>query len=915
MADTVETAVYRLRVEGQDQIDRMTKSIEGLAVAEEDATKATRTTSDELQKRMARYDPLIRAQQAYSKELQNIARYQETGVGTQQQINALFEGATARYQAAKKAIEGLDEAHKGLNAQGQAAFHSIRSVVEQVALGIPITQALTGQINHLSFAASGEGGLTGAFKQAGSMIGGMIESAKNFLTPGNLTIGVIVGMGAAIVTAAAKFASAQKEIERSLIGIGGQSGATAAKINAFAQIGPQQSITGMSIGEKREAGTTFAQAGVDVSKLKGVEDAIRGYAIVAGTDATKATEALAKALGGDLVRAVEELEKVYGALDPTLRDTVQAMLLMNDKAGAQQAIMDAVAAANKRALDTITPLSAIWSGLINVAQMVGEGWLKILSYRVFEAPAQQAAAAAKQAEAAAAAALQQANQIQNKGQAVVDTYEPEIQQVKKLQQALADLVLAKNAAAAAGKTFDDGGAEQKIRNMIAATNEAQAAGEAWQQTIARVSAEWQGVSQSAALALHALELQLPVIEAIGGAAKMVAQYALDYQTTLEKTGNETEALRVASMNRTIEQAKINASAEETLWNLKNQLAVAQALTEEDKRSAEFTATKNKLLHDGVDAMLAQQVAAAELTNKEATAAVAKKKADDADLDREQAAFKQKREQQEAIWNRNDRIARSWGEYETKMAKTIDQSAIAASKMSGMAISGESLAHAFASASMEAERLAAATDAAAENTARAAKTAADFARASRSLFEPVTMPTGALTFVADPNYPISYRGGGTGKRLSIDDEAFTRSLMGPVPESPVKDLTNSINQLKTSTDSLNATNQDLLSPYYTQDPRTTHIGFRSQGMALGGYVEVPGGYSSNDNMVATIPVASGERIYVDPMGDKRGVNGGHTTNINISSPITINGNANKDEFGRTLYQNNQTLAKQVRAAAQ
>jgi hypothetical protein len=127
------------------------------------------------------------------------------------------------------------------------------------------------------------------------------------------------------------------------------------------------------------------------------------------------------------------------------------------------------------------------------------------------------------------------------------------------------------------------------------------------------------------------------------------------------------------------------------------------------------------------------------------------------------------------------------------------------------------------------------------------------------------------------------------------------------------LRQSIEELTKSTDSLNATNQDLLSPYYTQDPRTSHIGFRSQGMATGGWVDVPGGYSANDNMVATIPVASGERIFVDPMGARRTATGpGHTT-INISQPIMIQGNANKDELGRTLFQSNQSLAKQIGAA--
>jgi hypothetical protein len=67
------------------------------------------------------------------------------------------------------------------------------------------------------------------------------------------------------------------------------------------------------------------------------------------------------------------------------------------------------------------------------------------------------------------------------------------------------------------------------------------------------------------------------------------------------------------------------------------------------------------------------------------------------------------------------------------------------------------------------------------------------------------------------------------------------------------------------------------------------------------------------MIASIPVASGERIFVDPMGARRTATGtGHTT-INISTPILIQGNANRDELGRTLFQSNQALAKQISAA--
>src|SRR5690348_16385984 len=57
----------------------------------------------------------------------------------------------------------LARVHAGLSSQAMAAQHAMRSMVEQLALGIPPTQTLTGQLNHLSYAASGPGGLKGAF--------------------------------------------------------------------------------------------------------------------------------------------------------------------------------------------------------------------------------------------------------------------------------------------------------------------------------------------------------------------------------------------------------------------------------------------------------------------------------------------------------------------------------------------------------------------------------------------------------------------------------------------------------------------------------------------------------------------------------------------------------------------------------
>lgn len=266
--------------------------------------------------------------------------------------------------------------------------------------------------------------------------------------------------------------------------------------------------------------------------------------------------------------------------------------------------------------------------------------------------------------------------------------------------------------------------------------------------------------------------------------------------------------------------------------------------------------------------------------------------------------------------------------------------------------------------------------------------------ARNDFNPVTMPSGTLSFQADPRYPVYYKNGGAGMRLdtgapSVRDmgpavtpdsvasqyvakgdyagailaiEALKASSGGvnrdgspitggidvnsqmsqvdqltqllnsqtpdkgtqianlqaemawlnKLPETIARDqkivsLQQSIDQLRKSTDGLNGTMGDLLSPYYTQDPRTSHIGFRSQGMASGGSFVVPGGYSSNDNMIGQIPLASGEEVTVSRPGESGGA-----APIIINQNITIQSNATKGEVGRTMYQNAQNLGRTLRA---
>lgn len=113
---------------------------------------------------------------------------------------------TAAFGAHTNATNASASAHKGLSTQAMAAQHSIRSMVEQLAMGIPPTQVLTSQMNHLSYAASGPGGLKGAFTEA-------LGAFRSFLSPTALVAGGLTAIAAASIIAVNNLAKLEKQFD------------------------------------------------------------------------------------------------------------------------------------------------------------------------------------------------------------------------------------------------------------------------------------------------------------------------------------------------------------------------------------------------------------------------------------------------------------------------------------------------------------------------------------------------------------------------------------------------------------------------------------------------------------------------------------------------------------------------------
>lgn len=196
MTVTVQEAIYRAKVEGQQSVDNMARSVDGLAVSEEKLTRATRASEQGFERLVAKVDPAARAQQQYQRTIEQVARYEAAGIGSMQQRAQVIQLATARFEQQTRAMNIGAAANDNFAARTGLAGYAVRNLGFQLndvgtmlAMGASPFQVLASQGGQVyQILGSSERGVGGAIK-------GMAASVAAFLGP--------LGMLAAGLTAAA----------------------------------------------------------------------------------------------------------------------------------------------------------------------------------------------------------------------------------------------------------------------------------------------------------------------------------------------------------------------------------------------------------------------------------------------------------------------------------------------------------------------------------------------------------------------------------------------------------------------------------------------------------------------------------------------------------------------------------------
>jgi hypothetical protein len=819
------------------------------------------------------------------------------------------------FDKVKTAVAGMTEAQLGavtvIGALGAAAaaaavgagvlayqWSAAQGKIEQALIGIGARTGTTiGQINAFSFANATATGLS---------VGQARDAAIEFTKTGNIAVGQLKGLGDAVygfsVLTGKDAADATKTLAKALSGD---------LVKGAEQL---DQTYGFLDGRTREYIADLQAAGQTTKAQQVIIDAT--------------AEANRKAAD-----SVDVLSKAWAFLGNTLSSLKNA--IPNALSGGP--LEDRLAAAKTRVSDLQTPRLAADSQTV-------EGGAGSPELAAAEASLQKLQAEFDKVDASNAVAQMQ--KVSKEADNVVKSVFPQIDQIRNLQTELNKLKEAQdNNGGFQGQSAGNDSAATAIQNQITAMQDAMAQAVRYneilagaQERVAALNPAWAGVSQATAVALEKLNEQLPVAQAIGAEAQRQAQYYATINTLLAQGKSEVDAIALAQAQYTLSQEKAIASAQQQTDALQEQNELAKARTPEQQKQIAAQQAFTKAMKETGDEQTAINRAAAvtesyiiKANNAQRQAAASALEWQQNMLGVSQAAMQAAdASQQAAEAFENAARAASKGSFaETTSflfpnatdadgggANGYTSTGTASYKSGGggqtigvqpgTLLNWESINAAF-SKPPPSPASTADTVLTAGGSVLSAITAAQNA-SIKSLDDLGTKISTVSSLYDLLNKQTADK---TAQAANLQQELAWLSTQPQTLQTQQKmaDLTSSINSLIGSTDGLNRTMGDVLSPYYTQDPRTSHLGFRT-GFATGGEFTVPGGISVNDNMIAHIPVASGERVMIDPPASRGGRGGGP---INISMPITVIGNPNKDEFGRTAYQMAQTVSRQLRAS--
>jgi hypothetical protein len=588
--------------------EKVAGALGDVVVAADKTEKANASVGRSYESLQKRVDVTYRAMAQQQTALADLDKAKGAGLVTDQRYAQLQGLIAQRYNETVSAAGNAGKATAGFTATAGLARHELINLSRQaqdVAVSLGSGQSFGtvllqqgSQIGDVF--ANSTGTLKGFFSQ-------IAEGAERILTPARLVGGAVTAIGISAVVAGHSWAEAHRDIEKALIGIGRTSGANVEDVN---RVAAQAALaTNTSFADAQAGATQLLQSGAvyktTFAELNLLTDK---FALATGTTTVEAAKKLGEAFA-DPVKGAQSLNKEYGFLSAATLQQIRTYQELGNAQAAQLTLIKAFEPTLDQLNEKTGTLTTAWRGLwnagSNVASMLGSALSggsdeeqlsrlksqrsQIVSQNSVVGPSgklelpdpeliaginkQIAEFEARIAAAGAAASTAHLDKLGLQVDAITRAVLPAIEQLSQLEQAYNKLATAKELGASDPESDAAGRAIQVQRALLI---ESSAEAERYNQRVAEIALSYDDVGTSTALALQASQNQLPVISAIGGAAKMAAQYAADYANAIDKGKTATEAAAIAADRLGKSQAAAAASAAQTTQGLKNQNDLAAA---------------------------------------------------------------------------------------------------------------------------------------------------------------------------------------------------------------------------------------------------------------------------------------------------------------------------------------------------
>lgn len=266
-------------------------------------------------------------------------------------IAGMSQGAKTVGAFGKASVE-VSHAVGGLSTQGMAAFHALRGGTEMLAQGVSPMRVLAMEMNNLTYAASGTGGLKGAMMEAFGIFKGMLNPVVA------LTAG-IVGAGLAAIGLGASFAQSQSKINMALTGVGRAASVTLGSINKIAD---DVSAAGdLSRDEAATVATAIASTGkVSADVTEKATGLAHAYSLVFNKDLPESAKDLASAMA-DPAKAIDTLNDRLGEWDASQVNLIKNLDASGNKSEAQMVILAGLI----KAFADVESKTTLWGNALN----------------------------------------------------------------------------------------------------------------------------------------------------------------------------------------------------------------------------------------------------------------------------------------------------------------------------------------------------------------------------------------------------------------------------------------------------------------------------------------------------------------------------------------------------------------------